>query len=63
MSLIEQLTAEYDPTKYHDEYREYLEKLIESKFPEKAELSSNVINLMDAMENSIASIKVQKKRA
>ena len=63
LSLIEQLTAAFDPTKYHDEYRERLEKLIKSKIPKNAEQPSNVINLMDAMERSIASIKEQKKRA
>jgi DNA end-binding protein Ku len=63
LSLIEQLTAEFDPSKYHDEYRERLEKLIESKVPKKTEQPSNVINLMDAMERSIASIKEQKKQA
>lgn len=63
LALIEQLTAEFDPTKYHDEYRERLEKLIESKIPKKAEQPSNVVNLMDAMEKSIATIKEQQKRA
>ncbi len=63
LSLIEQLTAEFEPTKYHDEYRERLEKLIERKIPKNAEQPSNVINLMDAMERSIESIKEQKKRA
>lgn len=63
LSLIEQLTAEFEPTKYHDEYREKLEKLITSKIPKKAEQPSNVVNLMDAMEKSIATIKEQKKRA
>lgn len=61
-SLIEQLTAEFDPAKYHDEYRERLEKLIESKIPKQGEQPSNVINLMDAMEKSIASIKEKKKK-
>ncbi|WP_338657331.1 Ku protein (plasmid) [Sporosarcina psychrophila] len=61
--LIEQLASEFEPTKYHDEYRESLEKLIKSKIPKNAEQPSNVINLMDAMEKSIASIKEQKKRA
>ena len=31
LTPIDQLTAEFDPTKYHDEYRAKLEKLIESK--------------------------------
>ena len=63
LTLIEQLTAEFDPTKYHDEYRAKLGKLIESKIPKRAEQPSNVVNLLDAMERSIASIKEQKKRA
>lgn len=63
LSLIEQLTSEFNPEKYHDEYRERLEKLIESKIPKKNEQPSNVVNLMDAMEKSIASIKEKKKRA
>lgn len=61
LTLIEQLTSDFDPTKYHDEYRERLEKLIESKIPKKSEQPSNVINLMAAMEKSIASIKEKKK--
>lgn len=61
LTLIEQLTAEFDPTKYHDEYRERLERLIENKIPKKSEQPSNVINLMAAMEKSIASIKEKKK--
>nr|WP_255428457.1 Ku protein [Sporosarcina sp. resist] len=63
LSLIEQLTAEFDPTKYHDEYRERLVKLLKSKIPKNAEQPSNVINLMEAMEKSIATIEEQKKRA
>lgn len=63
LTFIEQSTAEFDPTKFHDEYRAKLEKLIESKIPKKAEQPSNVVNLMDAMKRSIASIKEQKKRA
>lgn len=63
LTLIEQLTAEFDPTKYHDEYHERLEKLIQNKIPKTSEQPSNVIDLMEAMERSIASIKDQKKRA
>ncbi len=61
--LVEQLTAEFDPTKYQDEYRVRLEKLIERKIPKNAEQPSNDINLMETMERSIPSIKEQKKRA
>lgn len=63
LTLIEQLTAEFDPSKYHDEYRARLEKLIESKIPKRAEQPANVVNLMEAMEKSIASIQEQKKRS
>lgn len=64
LTLIEQLTAEFDPEKYHDEYRERFEKLIQTKIPKKAEQPqlSNVVSLMDVMEKSIASIKEEKKK-
>lgn len=48
---------------YHDDYRKRLDKLSESKIPKIAEQPSNVVNLTDAMERSIASIKEQKKPA
>ena len=59
----EKFLREFDPSKYHDEYRARLEKLIESKIPKRAEQPANVVNLMEAMEKSIASIQEQKKRA
>ncbi len=62
VTLVEQLSAEFDPTKYHDEYRERLEKLIESKIPKKTAQPTNVVNLMDVMEKSIASIREQKEQ-
>ena len=59
--LIDQLTAEFDPGKYHDEYRSALLALIESKKTgktavtpkEKTAPASNVTDLMAALQASI----------
>lgn len=64
LSLIEHMTNEFNPSSYHDEYREKLEKLIKTKIPRPSEetaSAANVINLMDAMEQSIAFIQQQKQ--
>lgn len=58
--LIEQLTANFEPEKYEDEYRKNLLALIESKqngesvvTPEKEEKPDNVTDLMDALQASV----------
>ncbi|QDI92736.1 Ku protein [Salicibibacter halophilus] len=58
--LIEQLTANFEPEKYEDEYRENLLALIDSKqngesvvTPEKEEKPDNVTDLMDALQASV----------
>lgn len=58
--LIDQLTSEFDPTKYTDEYRTALLELIESKRTEKETVTatekvptSNVTDLMAALQASI----------
>jgi DNA end-binding protein Ku len=59
--LIDQLTSEFDATKYTDEYRTALLELIESKrtgqetvtATEKAPAASNVTDLMAALQASI----------
>lgn len=58
--LIDQLTAEFDPTQYKDEYRENLEDLIEQKkdgeevtIPKEPKKQDNVTDLMDALEKSL----------
>jgi DNA end-binding protein Ku len=66
--LIEQLTSEFQPENYHDEYRERLSQLIESKqtgekvvtAKEKAP-KENVTDLMEALQASIDSTKPEKK--
>jgi DNA end-binding protein Ku len=68
--LIEQLTSEFQPENYHDEYRERLNQLIESKqtgekvvtAKEKAP-KENVTDLMAALQASIDSTKPEKKPA
>ncbi len=63
--LIDNMTAKFDASKYTDEYREALQKIIEAKIqgrevvtpPEAPE--SNVIDLMEALKASIE--KTQKK--
>ena len=59
--LVNSLTAEFDPEKYHDEYREELLALIEKKAageeivaaPETEE-PAKVLDLMAALEASLA---------
>jgi DNA end-binding protein Ku len=67
--LIEQLTSEFQPENYHDEYRERLSQLIESKqtgekivtAKEKAP-KENVTDLMAALQASIDSTSTEKKK-
>lgn len=65
--LIGTLSADFEPQKYHDEYRERVLELIESKAegatlaPQPAPApSAKVINLMEALEASIAASKKQQ---
>ncbi len=58
--LIAAMTAEFDPANYHDDYREALEKIIEAKVAGQetvaiapAEPSSNLVDLMAALEASV----------
>ncbi|HLQ71164.1 MAG TPA: Ku protein [Bacillota bacterium] len=68
--LIDQLTTEFDPEKYTDEYRTALMELIEEKknqdetttAPEKAK-PDNVTNLMDALQASLDKAKKDKPAA
>ena len=68
--LIDQLTTEFDPSKYHDEYRSALLELIERKKAEQTvtpaasnALKSNVVDLMAALQASIDQTKPQTKPA
>ena len=58
--LIDQLTTEFDPTQYKDEYREALEDLIEQKkdgeevtIPKETKKQDKVTDLMEALEKSL----------
>jgi DNA end-binding protein Ku len=61
--LIDSLTAEFEPSKYHDEYREAVLQLIEQKAEGKevvlqpAEEPERVPDLMAALEASLAAAK------
>ena len=68
-SLIENLTGEWDPDRYSDEYRQALLELVEKKvageevevIPEPEE-APKVVDLMDALKQSVEATK-QKKPA
>jgi DNA end-binding protein Ku len=66
--LIEMLSNDFDPDKYHDEYREQLLALIDEKasgadviaMPERPAPAAKVTDLMAALEASIAAAKSAK---
>jgi DNA end-binding protein Ku len=62
--LIDSLTTDFEPEKYHDEYREKVLALIEQKasgqeivVEEAPEEPSKVVDLMAALEASLAAVK------
>ncbi|GGH88427.1 DNA end-binding protein Ku [Pullulanibacillus pueri] len=69
-NLINQLTAEFEPEKYTDDYREAVEDLIQAKIAgndithtEKAPERKNVVDLLSALEASIQTTKPIQKQA
>jgi DNA end-binding protein Ku len=64
-SLIESMTADFDPEQYHDDYREALEQVIEAKIegreiveqPVQEEDTGSVVDLMAALRASVAAAK------
>jgi DNA end-binding protein Ku len=70
-TLIDQLSAEFEPGKYHDEYRERVMEMIQRKAkgeevvtqPAISERPNRVINLMAALEASLAEAKKSRTRA
>lgn len=66
--LIESLSAAFEPEKYHDEYTEKLEALIERKAqgeeivtePQAGEVRGQVIDLMAALEKSLEQASKKK---
>jgi DNA end-binding protein Ku len=68
--LIDSLSSDFKPDKYKDEYRERVMEMLEQKAkgeeivtqPPVAEKPHRVINLMAALEASLAEAKKQKRR-
>jgi DNA end-binding protein Ku len=63
-SLVESLSADFEPEKYHDEYREEVMELIrmradgqELQTPAEAAEKPNVVDIMAALEASVAAAK------
>lgn len=65
--LVESLSAPFDPTKYHDDYREQVIELIERKAegleiaaPAETKAAAPVVDLMAALEASLAAARAAK---
>jgi len=65
--LVSAMTGEFEPENYHDEYRDALMKVIESKIegheavaPEPVEETGNLIDLMAALEASVKANKAAR---
>jgi DNA end-binding protein Ku len=66
-ALVENLSAAFDPTKYTDTYRAELMDLIEQKakgvpLPEQAETEAEVVDLMQALRESVKRTQQKPKR-
>jgi DNA end-binding protein Ku len=66
-SLVENLTAEFDPAKYDDQYRRELMELIRAKaegqeLPEPAQPEAEVVDLMQALRESVERTKRRRAR-
>jgi DNA end-binding protein Ku len=68
--LIEALSAEWDPEKYHDTFQDNVKKLIETKLAggkitevEKPKKLAPVVDLMAALKQSLADMEGKKKPA
>ena len=69
--LVQQLSAEFNPEEFHDEYRVALEEMINRKVegeevtvaPEPAEEPTKVIDLMEALKASVDEAKKRKDAA
>ena len=64
-SYVETLAGEFDPSEFHDDYREALEEVVEAKVqgreverpPEPVADGGKVVDLMDALRRSVAEAK------
>ncbi len=68
-SLVASLSSDFEPHKYHDEYREQVMALIQMKAdgeewetPETAAEKPNVVDIMAALEASVAAAKESRAR-
>jgi DNA end-binding protein Ku len=68
-SLVDSLAADFEPEKYHDEYREQVMALIQMKadgeefeVPEVATEKPKVVDIMAALEASVAAAKEARAR-
>ena len=68
-SLVASLSSDFEPHKYHDEYREQVMALIQMKAdgeewqaPEAVAAKPNVIDIMAALEASVAAAKESRAR-
>jgi DNA end-binding protein Ku len=66
-SLIDNLTADWDPTEFKDEYREAMLRIVEAKINGEeievveAEPTAKVVDLMEALKASVAAAKKEVK--
>jgi DNA end-binding protein Ku len=64
-SLIDSMSSDFDPTQYHDDYRQALQQVIEAKVegrevveqPVEEEETGSVVDLMAALRASVAAAK------
>ena len=69
-SLVDSLSAEFEPAKYHDTYREQLLELLDRKAAGETEIvlepaaasETRVVDLLAALEASVADAKAARKR-
>ena len=68
-SLVDSLSDEFDPAKYHDDYREQVLELISKKaageefeVPEAEVEKPKIVDLMAALEASVEAAKSARKR-
>lgn len=64
-SLVDMLAAEFDPTQYHDQYREALLSVIEAKVTGSAIAQApppqgKVVDLMEALRASVEAVKKER---
>lgn len=64
-SLVDMLTGDFEPEKYHDNYREALLEMIERKsagevIKRPAPVAGKVVNLMDALRESVEAARREK---